>query len=221
MSTHKISNQAISPNQTMLGQSVDINLSKRNFIKSGLIISTGLATSVLAPTLSAQTTRGIQGQQAPELEVPFWIDGKGDEQKPFSVVDQRGKWVYLKCFQEWCPACHSVGFPNLQKLEEAFPTNDKIVSAVIQTTFEGFSSNTTSALRKNQLRYGLDLPFGHDPGNSTAPHNSIARLPKTMMSYRTGGTPWVVIIDPNGKVGFNDFHINIDKFIEFLQKTTA
>lgn len=197
------------------------NLSRRLLIKSGVIGSAALATGTLGTLVQAQNTRGIKGQQAPELEVPYWINAKGDKQKPFSVLNQKGKWVYLKCFQEWCPACHSIGFPNLQKLKEVFPDDSKIVSAVIQTTFEGFSTNTVEALRKNQLRYKLDLPFGHDPGNTDLPHNNRNRVPKTMASYRTGGTPWVVIIDPSGKVAFNDFHINIDKFIEFMQKVTT
>jgi uncharacterized protein with von Willebrand factor type A (vWA) domain len=29
-----------------------------------------------------------------------------------------------------------------------------------------------------------------------------------MRSYRTGGTPWTILIDPEGTVIFNDFHID-------------
>ncbi|MDP6360864.1 MAG: hypothetical protein QF473_37475 [Planctomycetota bacterium] len=28
-----------------------------------------------------------------------------------------------------------------------------------------------------------------------------------MRNYRTGGTPWTIIIDRKGKVRYNDFHI--------------
>ena len=35
-----------------------------------------------------------------------------------------------------------IGFSNLQKLLKAFPDNDKLAAAVIQTTFEGHSINT-------------------------------------------------------------------------------
>ena len=38
-----------------------------------------------------------------------------------------------------------------------------------------------------------------------------------MRRYRTGGTPWIVVIDPQGLVVYNDYHINADKFIEYLQ----
>lgn len=191
------------------------NNPRRTFIKTA---SLGLASLALPTTAFAQRERGILNQTAPELAVPEWINGKGEGQAPFSIAANRGKWIYLKCFQQWCPACHSVGFPNLQKLLETFPDDNVITKAVIQTTFEGFGANTKDALRKNQLRYALDLPFGHDPGNSELSRNNPDRFPKTMVSYLTGGTPWVVLINPDGLVVFNDFHINIDGLIEHLKK---
>ncbi len=196
-------------------------ISRRTLIKSGITGTLGLAATSLSSSLLAQSTRGIKNQRAPELNIPYWIDGQGKEREPFNIAEHRGKWVYLKCFQEWCPACHSVGFPNLQKLVTAFPTNEHVVSAVIQTTFEGHSINTVDALRKNQLRYDLDLPFAHDPGDTQLPNHDPGHYPLTMASYRTGGTPWVVIINPLGTVVFNDFHVNIDKFIQFLKQQTA
>jgi len=198
---------------------METSLSRRSFHKFSAALTT-ISLLPFANTVSSQT-RGINGQKAPELMVEDWIDGNGKEQGPFRINDHQGKWIYLKCFQEWCPACHSVGFPNLQKLVKAFPNDDVIVSAVIQTTFEGFHTNTRSALRKNQLRYGLNLPFGHDPGNIDLPREHRQRYPSTMANYRTGGTPWVIIINPEGDVVFNDFHVNIDALIDFLKKQAA
>jgi thiol-disulfide isomerase/thioredoxin len=193
-------------------------LSRRSFIQTSILSAASVSSLSFSRYLSAQPTRGIKGVLAPELEVPHWVNGKGEPQAPFTIAQHRGKWIYLKCFQEWCPACHSIGFPNLQKLVAAFPDDKTVVSAVIQTTFEGFTSNTKEALRKNQLRYNLDLPFGHDPGNIELPANHPNRYPKTMGAYRTGGTPWVVIINPDGVVVFNDFHIDIKKLITFLKQ---
>lgn len=195
------------------------SLSRRKLIKTAAGLA-GMGALGLSGLLQAEPTRGIRGQLAPELNVSHWINGQGEKTTPFSVAEHKGKWVYLKCFQEWCPACHSVGFPNLQKLKEAFPDDDKVVAAVIQTTFEGHSINTASALRKNQLRYNLNIPFGHDPGNTDLPHDDLGHYPSTMVAYRTGGTPWVTLIDPNGVVAFDGFHINIDALIEHL-KTNA
>jgi thiol-disulfide isomerase/thioredoxin len=201
---------------------------RRQVLKSAAVAVGAVGLSPLAMIGAAQAepvpqpkpTRGIQGLVAPELDVSHWIDGDGNPTSAFSVAEHRGKWVYLKCFQEWCPACHSVGFPNLQKLKAAFPDDSKIVAAVIQTTFEGHAINNAEALRKNQLRYDLDLPFGHDPGNSELSHKDPDHYPSTMRSYRTGGTPWVTLIDPNGVVAFDGFHINIEQLISYLQENT-
>ena len=39
-----------------------------------------------------------------------------------------------------------------------------------------------------------------------------------MRRYRTGGTPWTVLIDPDGVVQFNDFHIAPDKAIDLIDR---
>ncbi|WP_415885103.1 hypothetical protein ACMXYO_10680 [Neptuniibacter sp. QD37_6] len=106
----------------------------------------------------------------------------------------------------------------MQKLKAAFPDDETIVAAVIQTTFEGHTINNADALRKNQLKYRLDLPFGHDPGDTDLPRTDPGHFPNTMVSYRTGGTPWVTLIDPNGVVAFDGFHIDIDQLISYLKE---
>lgn len=195
---------------------------RRALIKAGLISGAAM-TGLGAPlALSAKgQIRGIQGYVAPELAVPYWIDGKGKEQAAFSLAANKGKWVYLKCFQHWCPGCHATGFPGLVKLVKAFPNHEQLAVAAIQTTFEGFSTNDQDALRKNQLRYGLDIPFGHDSGKSSAAHGTRERFPSTMLSYQTGGTPWIIIINPEGHVVFNDFRVDSDKLIQFLSEQFA
>lgn len=36
-------------------------------------------------------------------------------------------------------------------------------------------------------------------------------IPMTMKKYRSGGTPWTVIIDQTGHVVYNQFHIGVDQ----------
>ena len=67
----------------------------------------------------------------------------------------------------------------------------------MQTAFEGYGFNTEEKLRKNQLKYGLKFPMAHAAGNS---ENHLP--PDIMITYRSGGTPWSVIIDPEGWVIF-------------------
>ena len=172
----------------------------------------------MVPTLltHANSERfGIRGQIAPELAAEFWIDRDG-ESGQFSVLDSRGKWIYLKCFQDWCPGCHAHGFPALKKVADAFDGDDRVAVVGIQTAFEGISVNTGEKVRKLQLQYDLPITMGHDAGDPEGDYR-----PHTMRSYRTGGTPWVVIIDPDGKVLFNDYHINADKLIEYWKSVLA
>ncbi|MBI4661500.1 MAG: hypothetical protein HY735_21980 [Verrucomicrobia bacterium] len=52
---------------------------------------------------------------------------------------------------------------------------------------------------------------------------STQKRSELMARYRTGGTPWVVIVDRNGVVRFNDFHLEAreaTKLIEQLKKTS-
>lgn len=160
---------------------------------------------------SEQTRYGILGQRAPELDVGYWIDKDGVP-TGFSLKQARGRWVYLKCFQNWCPGCHAYGFPALKRVADSFYRDDRVAVVAVQTVFEGFSVNTRESVRELQLRYELPITMGHDPGNPNGDHR-----PATMRRFRTGGTPWVIIIDPSGQVVFNNFHIDADKFVSYLR----
>lgn len=173
------------------------------------------ASGVLQPAFAAKSKRGILGEAAPRLQVDRWIDKAG---KPldFDVSTLEGQWVYMKCFQSWCPGCHKLGFPALQAFTKAFADESRVSIIALQTVFEGFGVNTEEKVRAMQLRYALPIVMGHDPGDPNGDH-----LPLTMREYRTGGTPWVVIIDPNGMVVYNDFHIDVDVAIAHIRKRLA
>lgn len=175
-----------------------------------------LASLLAVPLIGAapighSRERGIVGQTAPELDVEFWLNGEG-EKGHFSVKDNLGKWVYLKFWQSWCPGCHSSGFPTLKKVTDAFAEEPLLAIAGIQTTFEGHDVNTGDKVREMQLRYDLPIPMGHDPGRLNPDG-----YPNTMRAYRTGGTPWQVLINPVGKVVFDGFHVDPERAIAFLK----
>ncbi len=109
-----------------------------------------------------------------------------------------------------------MGFPTLKKLTEVFKDNDRVVFLAVQTVFEGYRTNTPDKLRSNQLTYGLAIPMAHAPGNP-----QTREPPAVMRAYRSGGTPWKVVIDPSGKIVYNDFHIAADRAIALIQKLMA
>ena len=96
-------------------------------------------------------------KRAPELRVPFWIDGDGNEREPLGLAELGPGHKILYCFQHWCPGCHSSGFPTLVRLTKALAGRG-FGFAVVQTVFEGAEVNTVSRLRETQLRYDLRVP---------------------------------------------------------------
>jgi len=83
----------------------------------------------------------------------------------------------------------------------------------VQTVFEGYDYNSRDKLRKNQLEWRLKIPMAHAPGN---PQNH--QIPAIMKNYRSGGTPWTVLIDPKGKVVYNHFHIEPPQAIAIINQ---
>ncbi len=188
-------------------------LSRRKVVKTGVAALGAVALGKPGIGLGADSRFGIVGRRAPELEVGYWIDRFGEPTR-FRLAEHDGKWIFLKCWQSWCPGCHSHGFPALKRISDALADNPRAAIAGIQTVFEGHYTNTVDKLRETQLQYELDIPMGHDPGIE---HGA----PQTMRDYRTGGTPWMILIDPARTVVFNDYGIDADKAIAFLRQQTA
>ncbi len=55
-----------------------------------------------------------------------------------------------------------------------------------------------------------DIPFGQAEGSHSA-------TPGLMRSYRTGGTPWTILIDREGVVRFNGFSVDPRQAIEAIE----
>lgn len=191
------------------------NQNRRDFLRTASALSATVALSGGMSGTAFGQTRGIEGQMAPEIKLDYWIDAKG-EPGHFSVTESRGKWVFLKCFQNWCPGCHSSGFPTLQAFSKKFADHPEVAIAAIQTVFEGHRSNTLEDVRKLQLRYDLPITMGHDPGDPDT-HSR----PVTMQAYRTGGTPWLILIAPDGTVVYNHFHVKTESLIEYVESQLA
>jgi len=85
--------------------------------------------------------------------------------------------------------------------------------AAIQTVFEGVDVNTFDRLRDNQRRYRLRVPFGHAVTDAA----SLDVLPAVMGAYRSGGTPWFVVIAPDGCVVCDGFLLAADGIIQALR----
>jgi hypothetical protein len=156
---------------------------------------------------------GIVGLPAPPLAHVRWIDENGDARDPLALAELGPGYAILYFFQNWCAGCHAHGFPAFVTLAEKL--RDTGVSfAAIQTVFEGSDVNTFDRLRENQRRYGLHVPFGHAAADST----SADAVPAVMDAYRSGGTPWFVVIAPDGRVVYDGFRLDVDGLVRALRR---
>lgn len=194
------------------------NKNKRRLLKTAIfgsaLASVGVWRYLSAAPSTQQRARdlGIKGKMIPEISADYWIDPNGKE-TDFSMSEVHNKWVFLKCFQNWCPGCHKHGFPTLKKVADAFADHPMVSVLAIQTVFEGSFFNTQDAVRDIQLEYDLPIKMGHDVGTEQTDD-----YPETMIRFRTGGTPWIIVANPQGRIVFNDFHLNADNFIHYLRQ---
>lgn len=158
------------------------------------VLSVSFITLVVPLVLSARTT--------PELRVDSWVHlPEGMAEGPTLHKDWANKVVYLYFFQSWCPGCHSSGFPTLQAMLKEFGDHPEVRIAAVQTVFEGFQTNTVEAAEKIVERYKLQaIPVGQ----SGTTHSES----KVMRDFHTRGTPWTVIIGPDGEIAYTEFHIS-------------
>lgn len=149
---------------------------------------------------------GILGQLAPSWEVDEWMQ-LPKEKKTLDIQDFKGKVLYLYAFQAWCPGCLKHGFPTLYALSQHYKDDPNVAFVGIQTTFEGHNYNTFSKIPGLIERFHLQgIPMGQS--------GSRWQGSSVMKNYRTGGTPWTIIIDKQGRVRFNHFHIEKDQAIQ-------
>jgi hypothetical protein len=148
-----------------------------------------------------QPARGLLGQQAPEWGVTQWLNLPADKNR-LDIADFKGKVVYLYGFQALCSGCHKHGFPTLKEVIATFGDDPDVAIVAVQTAFEGYHANDIDAAKRTVKRYALNIPVGQS-GHDGNPSPLMRR-------YRSGGTPWTVIIDRNGIIRFNDFHIDAD-----------
>lgn len=161
-------------------------------------------------SLRADTPQGgIEGQEAPPLGVSDWIQLPEGKDR-LGIPDFEGKVLVMLLFQSTCEASMKREFPVLQKLVKEFEGNEDVAFLAIQTPFENFASNNELQLKPTAEEFDLSIPFGH-----------LAKTPNLYsinVAYKTGGTPWWVIIDKEGIVEFNGFTINPEIAIENIGK---
>jgi len=147
---------------------------------------TALLCLSLVTTLDAGFVR--QPAPAPEWRIAEWINGD-----PGSLADHRGKVILIEFFQLWCPGCKRFSVPLFNRWHERYGQRDDVLVVSIHTVFEGHDYQSAERLREFVEVWGIEHPVGID-----TPGAEGGEVPETMRHYRTGGTPYVVIVDRRG-----------------------
>ena len=177
--------------------------------RSLFILASILLTTSLLVAQSTTPKRGIVGKPAPPLVVDQWVHTPESDTPP-SLETLRGDVIVLFFFQSWCPGCHSSGFPTLQHLADHFDGTERVHFIAVQTAFEGHQSNTPSRAASTVKQYDLEIPVGHA--------GSEGNHPRLMRDFRSGGTPWLVIIGPDGTVVSDGFRIESSRAVKVIDQ---
>lgn len=172
-----------------------------------------------SPYLSAQLSQpkpvvlnGIEGKEAPLLDVDTWIQLPADKDK-VEITDYPDKVVVMLFFQHLCPASQERELPVLKRLVDHYRGTEGIVFLAIQTTFENYLENTSDKLEATARKFDLPIPFGHSP--------KLRGLPSVSSKYLPAGTPWWVIIDRAGKVEYNGHILNEEEAVKGFDRMLA
>ncbi len=155
-----------------------------------------LAFAFAAAPVSAQNQKR-PGIKAPQWQISEWINSKGTN------VDQlRGKVIVVDFFQLWCPGCNKFTIPLMAQYQKTFAKEiaaEKLVFVSIHTVFEGHKYQNLKRLKSFLKRKRITHPVGNDR------HVNGDRIPQTMRSYQTRGTPEIAMIDKEGYIRFQKF----------------
>ena len=77
---------------------------------------------------------------------------------------------------------------------------------------QGHANEEGNTLLFDQAHHLDRIPFGHDDGSNTG--NKYSNM---LDNYKTGGTPWHIIIDKDGIVVFDGFEIEAQQAVRVLE----
>ncbi len=167
---------------------------------------------VVGVTHAQQMPDGIKGEEAPALLLDEWFDGDGNEMDQVDLYDftSEEKYVVMMFYFNTCHGCHEYGLPDYKQIIDAFEGDDRIQFLAVQTVMGAPKKNQPKHIIKTQKKYDIHIPFGHD----YAEEDGVARLMKV---YDAVGTPWYVVINPEGKVIYNHYTMVPEEGIALLK----
>ncbi len=141
-------------------------------------------------------------------DVVGWVNlppGKSD----LGPKDFRGRVIVLFFWQKTCPGCQSHLLPLMRQAAERLGADPRVALVAVQTAFKDFETNTPAAVREVAERLGLGFPMGHAGAKGTPP--------QVLIRYQARGTPWIVLIDPQGVIRRSQSYLPIDDLVRAVE----
>ena len=136
----------------------------------------------------------------PEHPAPAWHVSRWFNSAPLTLADLRGRVVVAHAFQMLCPGCAMQALPQMQRVQQMFPT-DRLAVIGLHTVFEHHEVQGPQALEAFLHEYRYTFPVGVDEYGNDDP------LPLTMRAYAMQGTPTLVLIDSRGRLRQQHFGV--------------
>ncbi|MBI2944912.1 MAG: TlpA family protein disulfide reductase [Candidatus Wallbacteria bacterium] len=125
---------------------------------------------------------------APVLQVQQWVAGS-----PLTLEQLKGKVVLLDMFQIICPGCHAA-HPHIVKMQQRYGREGLQVIG-LAVAFEHQASQTPDRIQAYVKRNQFNFPVAID-----------RKLTATFESYGARGTPYVALLDRQGRLRHLDFY---------------
>ncbi|MDJ0570686.1 MAG: redoxin family protein [Pleurocapsa sp. MO_192.B19] len=126
---------------------------------------------------------------APEFLVQKWLN----VDEPLSLEKLRDKVIAVFAFQMLCPACIERSIPQAKKVHQIFSAEDVAVIG-LHTVFEHHQAMQEESLKAFLYEYRVNFPVAID----LPAEDENDPIPQTMRTYRTQGTPTLLLFDRNG-----------------------
>ncbi len=133
-----------------------------------------------------------------------WFDKNKKKLPHIRLKDLKGKLTFINVFLKTCPGCpksHKI----FKKLTEKYKSRKDIQFLGVQSVSYGHKQNSEKELHTIREKYGYDFPMAQD--------NQAVII----MQYGAGGTPWNIVLGPEGQIEHNYFFISekdADKYVK-------
>lgn len=150
----------------------------------------------------------ILDEPAPAWSVTEWI--RPAAKPPLEPPDLAGKVVVVICFDTHCRGSQTHGLPALEELARHFHADPDVTVVGLQTVITNNRRNNAEKLKQLAVQIPSVERLGFCEGGKT--------LPPIIDKYQICGTPWVILIDRDGKVQLSNFVIRPEEVVRRVEE---